>query len=956
MPRYREEVFNVYLAELLRDRGVISVPESIITQGKKRERKMPDVVVEFSGLRVMLEGKVGDTQQAHKKALGAARKRLEQGVAQIGVAVVYPASLRDASDVKTALSQSDFDIAVVTESQEVGYFKGNIDYLKSALTLAFEHLVKEDVVAKAVAALGAGINRFSDSVIGKSGVIQRLAETLDLIEPANAKEKSKHVISTAHISGLVITNAMVFQEILAESNAQVWPLHKVESETDVIGTFAKHWQTIVEDINYYPIFHIARELLVNLASGQDLDAFQALIDTAKAIVRNRAALRHDLMGRVYHRLLADAKYLGTYYTSIPAATLLLRLALHADDWETDWYNLEVLKSFRIADLACGTGTLLMAAADALANNYISESVAADSEIELGKLHKVLVESVIHGYDVLASAIHLTASTLAMRAPELAFEKMNLISLPLGGPIHSLGSIEFLREAQFVFTDIFGAVSQGKRVTGSGAETVEVPRPPKLDLCVMNPPFTRSVGGNLLFGSSPPAERKSMQRELQKLLRARQVSASATAGLGAIFVAIGDEYLKPGGRIALVLPKALISGVAWGKTRDLLKQKYQVEMLIVSQDPARWNFSESTSLSEVLLIARKVKAEQSKVHQPEAAAADGRVVALNLWRNPQTAFEALAVAQALHRQNPSDVATGQGTTSLKVGEQKVGEAVAFTWEDLRNRESWMLPCAFAQTDLIRTVYHLLQGKLKLPGYSQTAAIALTPLEELGELGPDRRDIYDGFELAAAKTAYAAFWGHNAKAVQTLAQSVTHYLTALAQAKPGRPLRKSEQLWPRAGRLLLAERLGLNTQRVVAIRLPQPILANVWWSFAPRQEVSEPEEKSLTLWLNSTLGLLILLANRDETHGPWIDFKKPSLYSLPVLDVLHLTPTQTTSLAATYDELCNAPLQSFPNMASDAVRAQIDTTIAQTLDLPDFSVLRELLAQEPVICLNKVGDTA
>jgi len=348
MPRYREEVFNVYLAELLRDRGVISFPESITTQGRKRGRKMPDVVVEFSGLRVMLEGKVGDVQQAHTKALDAARNRLEQGIAQIDVAVIYPVTLRDASDVKAALAQSDLDIAVVTESQEVGYFKGNVDYLKSALTLAFHHLVEEDVVAKAVAVLDAGIDRFSGSIVGKAGVIQRLADALELIEPANARDKNKRVISTAHISGLVITNAMVFQEILADSNAQIWPLHKVESEADVIGTFAEHWQTVVEDINYYPIFYIARELLVNLASGQDLDDFQALIDAAKTIVRNKAALRHDLMGRVYHRLLADAKYLGTYYTSIPAATLLLRLALRAGDWETDWHDLEALQSLNLA--------------------------------------------------------------------------------------------------------------------------------------------------------------------------------------------------------------------------------------------------------------------------------------------------------------------------------------------------------------------------------------------------------------------------------------------------------------------------------------------------------------------------------------------------------------------------------------------------------------------------------
>ena len=123
--------------------------------------------------------------------------------------------------------------------------------------------------------------------------------------------------------------------------------------------------------------------------------------------------------------------------------------------------------------------------------------------------------------------------------------MNLISLPLGGEQHNLGSIEFLREAQMTlpgFTDLFGAVKNGKQVTGSGFETVEVPRPPKLDICVMNPPFTRSVGGNLLFGSSPKVERAAMQAELKKIIRANNILANTTAGLGAIFVAIGDKYL------------------------------------------------------------------------------------------------------------------------------------------------------------------------------------------------------------------------------------------------------------------------------------------------------------------------------------------------------------------------------------------------------------------------------
>ena len=39
-----------------------------------------------------------------------------------------------------------------------------------------------------------------------------------------------------------------------------------------------------------------------------------------------------------------------------------------------------------------------------------------------------------------------------------------------------------------------------------------------------------------------------------------------------------------------------------------------------------------------------------------------------------------------------------------------------------------------------------------------------------------------------------------------------------------------------------------------------------------------------------------------------------------------------------------------MAEDTVRAQIDAVITEVLGLPDVTILRELLAQEPVVCLR------
>lgn len=764
----------------------------------------------------------------------------------------------------------------------------------------------------------------------------------------NTDLTDKQKVAIGHISGLVLINALIFQEVLSEHDGRVIPLRKILSEKDPQSAFSDHWNFILTEINYYPIFHIAREILLDLTASKDvMAALKDLAESARNIVSLRAALRHDLMGRVYHRLLVEAKYLGTYYTGIPAATLLLKLALKPYDWDVDWHDLDEVKNFRIADLACGTGTLLMAAADALTDNYIRYCVDEHENVDISKLNNVLAEEVLCGYDVLPSAIHLTASTVALRAPEITFTKMNLFSMPLGGPHYRLGSIEFARDRDVhEVKDLFGSLSEIEQVTGKskGKEAATPASVPDIDLCVMNPPFTRSVGGNLLFGSLPDKERKEMQKNLKALVDDYHLKASITAGLGSVFTAIADKYIKPEGRIALVLPKALISGVAWNKTRELLRQKYELDYLIASHDPERWNFSESTDLSEVLLVASKKSGQSDKKHY---------VTAVNLWRNPTTSFEALAIANSLAKDTPPDVETGQGARELRIGDKKVGEAISFPWDNIKPQPIWILPCAFAQADLTRAAYHLINGNLWLPGLGKSGSLPLCPLSGLASLGPDRRDIHDGFSLSKTKTSYPAFWGHTAKDTHTLEQSHNLYLSPLASAKKGRPLRKVEDLWPLAGSVLIAERLRLNTIRLAAIRLPHPVLSNVWWPLALKPKVKTYQnEKILALWLNSTLGLMILLSHRVETEGAWIDFKKPILSEMPILDVTALSSKQRRALASAYGRLAKKSLLPLPSMNVDPVRAEIDKAISETLELPDLSVLRELLAQEPVVCLRRI----
>ena len=728
---------------------------------------------------------------------------------------------------------------------------------------------------------------------------------------------------------MTLVNAMVFQEVASAYVKGIEPLRVTLQSSDLASAFIAHWQHITKDINYVPIFKIAGEIMLILPSSPDIEqAIKFLAQRALDIVRHRAALRHDLMGRVYHRLLVEAKFLGTFYTSVPSATLLLKLALDPKRWPADQFKLESLADFRMSDLACGTGTLLMAGAESIVDNHVRLSVDHQVHPDLRELHKLLMENIIYGYDVLASAVHLTASTLALQAPDISFKKMHLYSLPLGGPHHRLGSIEFLKDREMAMTmDLFGVSSSPGQVTGGGDITQFGASLPDLDLCVMNPPFTRSVGGNLLFGSVPEKERSVMQKDLAKLLRTATVSASSTAGLGSVFVAIGDRALKQNGRIALVLPKALLSGVSWMPTRDIINRRYLLEYLIVSQDPERWNFSENTSLSEVLLVAKKVGESRQTGEE--------KVTCVNLWKNQLTSFEALSIAQTLIEKMPPSVLDDQGALDIDIGEEKCGEALTVPWSDLRS-VSWILPCSFAQSDLTRAGYHLFKGDVWLPAAGVSGSLSLCPLGKLGDLGPDVRDIHDGFKVVKSETSYPAFWGHDASLVVALSQESNSFLSPLSAAKAGRNLRKAADLWPKAGRILLAERLRFNSQRLSAVRNNSKVLSNTWWPLSLNND-NDAVEKALILWLNSTLGLTILLAHRIETEGAWMKFRKPVLEEMPVLSVGGLKAKQLATLSKTYDKLCSKEILPFPHMAHDPVRKAIDDAISPTLGLPDITVL-------------------
>lgn len=187
-PQYREEVLNVFLALLLQEQGIVSAPEQALKDAVSKRRRLPDVLVDFSGLTVAIEGKVDDHAGARSEVLEQAQQRLDQGIGHLAVAVLYPSAIRSAPfrDLKKILASAKFKLAVVSEEGRTGWTEGDVQHLAELLRRTLEQLVREDVVGRAAEAVRAAVDTFAQAAIRVPAVPERLAEVLGIREVPRA--------------------------------------------------------------------------------------------------------------------------------------------------------------------------------------------------------------------------------------------------------------------------------------------------------------------------------------------------------------------------------------------------------------------------------------------------------------------------------------------------------------------------------------------------------------------------------------------------------------------------------------------------------------------------------------------------------------------------------------------------------------------------------------------------
>ena len=673
-------------------------------------------------------------------------------------------------------------------------------------------------------------------------------------------------------------------------------------------------------------------------------------ETAAALLGMGAVGRHDLAGRIFNRLISERKLLAAFYTSIPASTLLAGLALSPSRWPgVEWGDTGALADFRVVDPACGTGTLLMAAYRQILQNHAATGRAVSDD---PALHQALVEKVITGADVVQSAIHLTAATLAAMSPSMRFQQMQLHTLRLGmessGDIH-LGSLDWLGAPEI--QSFFSATQEQIGATSSAGSIVQRPR---ADLVISNPPYTRrgSDGGHeesLARVFSLPDVGADGQKAIAKRTSAllKGTPANQMAGHASSFTVLGDRLVDPGGRLALVLPVTALSGESWREIRGMLATRYEIEYVISSHDPDLRSMSYDTAIAEALLVARRLR---------EGEMPSGRGNFVNLWRTARQETDALALVNAVNATVSTPLLRSDGPpvggSPLIVGGEHWGEIV----EGPVGLDPWKAS-RWKRAVIGQLAAAVERGGLWTGDGARLAGnFPVAPMSEVCSVGPqDRRirgslGVFEGYHGWSEQAQFPAIWGLDSSIHQGMLAEPNAWLTP----KPGTD---HQPIWAQSGMIHMTRDVRYNSQRIMATRTVTRALGVRAW-FTLNVEEADPAVKSqrevaLTLWCNSTLGMLLHANHSNRAQEGRGTGNKGMLESLTTLDVRMLQEWQLDEAQAIWRDFRNRKFESFHRCAVDPARIELDERVVRDLlglgsdAVAAVANLRTLLASDPSI---------
>ena len=897
-----EEVFNVALGRALK----AALPEwrdAVLIEQTRTLREAPgrhpDILVAHHTIppvAVEVSFQTGDADADAVARLGLHYSGNGREI-QTAIAVEQPKGDVDMSSIPTshpiryALHQNGHRFP------RSGFVRGDVHDL--ARLIAATAVPKEEMEAVA--------GRVAADVAAAANVLEPVVKSRDLLKI------SKALYQRSSMTGLRTTmvlwlNALLVQQRLRGGTHDVPPVSHVPSKC------LDAWRSIY-GINWKAIFKPAIEILDrtrSISPSEVSEALKLLTDAVERIETARLGSDISIGAELFPKMAEDRKESAAFYTQPATAELLAALTI-TPDMRRDWSDGALFERFHIADVTCGTGTLLQFGYRQVKAYHRRAEHTAESVL---RLHRSAMERGLIGTDVSPIAAHLTSAGLAVDTDQ-PYGDPNIGWVGVGNE-NRTGAIEYMAKSAIedLLMDTVGRSSgQG---TGDNYNSVTV-RDNSVDVVLMNPPYSRTRVGQSAFDIAglTEKERKACQARWAKLIKGEP--CLKTAGMAATFLCVARKKVKPGGRIGFVLPRTAAFANSWERTRGMVERDFEdITAVAVSSGKAlgRAAFSADTNMEEMLLTAAR-KRTADATHSP--------VKCVTLYEPVTRLGEAAEVARAI---------SGAGEGPVVLGDE-IGVSRTFRSEGGR---PWSY-VGVVHDDVAVISISLADGELLDLEGEAAATIQMARLEDLFAVGPthhlighipDSRyptgafTIHDVVNAADAIGKYRSLWNVDSKRQTRMVVSPTKKCAVYDRAK-------ADRVWKSRSTLFYCRKVSWTSQ-VVAATTERPAMGgNMWISL---QHADRRVLKAFALWANSTYGMLVYWSKGSRTHPGRSMLEVRAIRKVPCPRLDMLDGRALDRAAADFDRLSGLDLRPMYRADRDAVRAGIDDAVSAMLGVPDY----------------------
>ena len=784
-------------------------------------------------------------------------------------------------------------------------------------------------------------------------LVKQAAKTLQSRLNKSAQRKiAGQVGQNSPLEGLRTTMVLWLNALLIQQRLQVQGVNGIPPVRTVSGASpnpaeqVETWRRIIE-INWRSIFEPAVNALAvcgDFHRAGTTDALKRLIEAVGMIEDADLGQHINVGAELFPKLASDRKESAAFYTQPATAELLASLTIRqSDKLESEWARSDLLRRSIIADLACGTGTLLR---EGYLRVQILHEWAGGTEDSVAELHRGAMEYGLRGTDISPIAAHLTSSSLANIGRGESYRETQIGWVKVGGKTALIGALEYLR---VTFTeDLFGQSLGRAGGVQHEASSVEVQHG-SVDWILMNPPYSRTRGGQSAFDLTnlTKEDRKRCQKRWKALMR--DEPANLRAGMAASFLVLAKHKVKVGtGRIGFVLPLTCAFADTWTETRRMIESEFKDILLIATASGAslrQASFSADTGLEEMLLVATRRKNPQERIR--------ALLHCVTLYEPCTRNGEAGEVARAIEQAKVQCAATNT-THPITVGSSEIGcitvmhaNGEGLPWNMVGVTHGGL---ALAADVLTRgTLDHI--GGTPIP-----LGLEMGTIEDIFHVGPTHHLIghpkgsepIGAFEFHPVTSEIdaigvdRALWEASAKKQRSLRVLPTH--KGLAPPGVGSPEQR-QKMRSYASTLFYARNIRWTSQALLSASTAHPALGGRAWTALIHEDMRV--RKAFALWWNSTLGMIVHWTQGQRTQNGRSTTQIGALRKIPCPRLDRLSDAILEMAAARFDALSNQSLLPAKDAAKDPVRKEIDAAVSNILEIHKAqSVSEEVMSLQSV----------